>query len=217
MPVTPLELRRVESVVQGGVDADGNLSATIERQYFGQSSIGLRYLEQAKGADELKKVFERSFTRSIGGTTIKNVSTQTAPEENRLSVNVELSAVRFGQNMQGRLFLVRPGVLTSGGQYTFHSRQRSTPVELEAQRRHETVRIKLPPGFKVDEMPPPAMLEGPYGSLQVSWAVHDGEAVMDQTLEIRQSVVPSTEYIGVRDFFDKVAGAQDAPIVLIRQ
>jgi hypothetical protein len=217
MPVIPLELRRVESVVQGGVDANGDLSATIERQYFGQSSVGLRYLERTKGADELKKAFERGFTRSIGGTSIKNVATQTAPEENRLSVNLELNAVRFGQDMQGRLFIVRPGMLASGGQYAFRSRQRTTPVELEGQRRHETIRIKLPQGFKVDEMPAPAMIEASYGSLNVKWAVRDGEAVMDQTLEIRPTVIPVSEYAGVRDFFDKVAGAQDAPIVLIRQ
>jgi len=66
-------------------------------------------------------------------------------------------------------------------------------------------------------MPSSAVIEGPYGSLNVSWAVRDGEAVMDQMLEIRPAVVPVSEYAGVRDFFDKVAGAQDAPIVLVRQ
>ncbi len=217
MPELPLESRRVESTASGTVDAEGNLAASIERQYFGQSSTRLRYVEKTAGAAELKKVFERGFTRAVGGTTIANIATETSEEQNRMSVKLDLTALRFGQSMQGRLFVVRPGILASGGQYYFRSRQRTNPVQLDAQRRHETIRLKLPAGFKVDELPAPAKLEGPYGSLEVSWAVRDGEAVMDQTLEVRPTMVPIAEYAKVRDFFDKVAGAQDAPIVLVKQ
>ena len=40
---------------------------------------------------------------------------------------------------------------------------------------------------------------------------------MNQTLEVRQTTVPAAEYESVRKFFDRLGGAQAAPVVLTRQ
>jgi hypothetical protein len=90
-------------------------------------------------------------------------------------------------------------------------------VKLEADLRHDSIRIKLPGGFKLDELPAPAKVESPYGSVEASWAVRDGEIVMEATLEIRDMVAPASDFAKVRDFFDKVAGVEGAPVVLVRQ
>ena len=60
-------------------------------------------------------------------------------------------------------------------------------------------------------------VESTYGSIQASWAVRNGEIVMEQTLEIRDMVAPASDFAQVRDFFDKVAGVESAPVVLVRQ
>jgi hypothetical protein len=90
-------------------------------------------------------------------------------------------------------------------------------VKLYAGLRRDTVRIKVPAGFKVDEFPEPAKLQSPYGTLAASWKVENGEILMEQTLEIKDITAPAVEYPQVRDFFEKVAGAQAAPVVFIRQ
>jgi hypothetical protein len=59
----------------------------------------------------------------------------------------------------------------------------------------------------VDELPEPALIEYPYGTLQASWAVSDGEIVMDQSLDIRGTFAPPSEFAQVRDFFERVAAA----------
>ena len=43
------------------------------------------------------------------------------------------------------------------------------------------------------------------------------EIVMNQTLEIRDKLASPSEYAEVRGFFDKLAGAEDAPIVFVKQ
>ena len=90
-------------------------------------------------------------------------------------------------------------------------------MKLEADLRHDSIKVKLPGGFKLDELPAPAKVESPYGSIQATWAVRDGEIVMEQTLEIREMVAPAADFAQVRDFFDKVAGVEGAPVVLVRQ
>jgi hypothetical protein len=132
-------------------------------------------------------------------------------------VNLELAAERFGQSMQGRLFVVRPGLLTSGGDYSFTSKPRASPIKLESDLRRDSIKIKLPDGFRLDELPQSAKVESPYGTLEASWSVRDGEVTMEQFLEIRATVAPASEYPQIRDFFDRVAGARSAPVVLVKQ
>jgi hypothetical protein len=216
MPLLHASANRIESSVEGAIGADGRLEARIRRQYFGQSSIPLRATEMLRGSDDLKKRLERGFGRRLAATTVSNVATESRTEENALSLHLELAAERFAQ-MQGRLLIARPGVLTSGGDYFFTSKQRTAPIELDADLRRDSIRIKLPAGFKLDELPGAVKIESRYGTLEASWTVQDAEIVMEQTLEIREATVPAAEYAQVRDFFDRVAGAQNAPVVLVKQ
>jgi transglutaminase-like putative cysteine protease len=217
MPLLPAHSNRIESSVEATMDANGQIHAHLQREYFGQSGSLLRAVEKLRGRAEVTKRFERGFSRQLGGTTLSGVTTQSHAEDNRLAVSLDLTAERFGQVMQGKLLIVRPGTLTSGGEYFLGSKQRSSPVKLEADLRHDSIKVKLPAGFTLDELPAPAKVESAYGTLQASWAVREGEIVMEQTLEIRETVAPASEYAQVRDFFDRVAGAQTAPVVLLKQ
>ena len=97
------------------------------------------------------------------------------------------------------------------------SKERVSPVRLQSDLRRDSIRIKLPDGFKLDELPGPAKIDSPYGTLEATWTVHGGELQMHQTLQIRETVAPASEYKQVRDFFDHVAGAQGAAVVLVKQ
>lgn len=217
MPSLPPAANRIESSVRGMLGPDGHLDAEIQRTYFGQAAVPLRGVEVLQGAEELKKRFEQEFGRRVAGTTVSGFKTGPQPAENGIAVTLQLGVQRFGQNMQGRLFIVRPGLLTSGGDYLFTSKQRTAPVKLEADMRRDTIRIGIPEGFKLDELPEPAKIESPYGTLNARWAVKDGEVVMEQTLEIRTVIVPAAEYPAVREFFERLGGAESAPVLLVRQ
>ena len=217
MPLLPASAKRIESTVAGTLDTSGHLEANIDRQYFGQSAVPLRGVEKLRGGDELKKRFERGFTRSLGAATVRAVATAPGTEENGLSVHVEVAAERFAQNMSGRLYVVRAGMLASGGEYSFSSKQRSSPVKLKSDLRHDLIRIQLPAGFQVDEIPQPIKIDGPYGRLEASWTVRNGEIAMSDTLEVREQVVPVSDYGKVREFFEQVSGAAFAPVVLIQK
>jgi hypothetical protein len=217
MPVLPVTSNRVESVIDGELEAGGHIKAKIQRQYFGQSGITLQAVERFEGAAELRKRFERAYSRRLPGAAISGLNSAAQPQKNVLTVGLEIAADRFGQSMQGNLFVVRPGLLASGGQYSFTSKQRSAPIKLESSLNSDTIHIKLPAGFKLDELPAPAKIESPYGLLQSSWTVQNGELVMQETMEIRDTLAPASSYAKVREFFELVAGAQAAPVVLIKQ
>jgi hypothetical protein len=217
MPQLPPDANRIESFTQGAIDASGALQATIRREYFGQSSIPVRAVEKLRGKGDLQKLLERRLNRLISGASVDGVNTETNPADNHMSLALSLTAGRFAQSMQNKLLIVRPGLLTSGGEYYFSSDRRVTPIKLNADLRRDTIRIRIPEGFKVDERPWPAKVEGAYGRLETSWEVKDGELVMTQVLEVRPVTIPPSDYTAVRKFFDQLGGAQTAPVVLVRE
>jgi hypothetical protein len=217
MPVIPAASNRTESVVEASLNGTGDIDAKIQRQYFGQSGVSVRAVETLQGSPELKKRFERSFSRRLPGASLANIVTDGRSDENRFAVNMDLTAERFAQIMQGRLFIVRPGLLNSGGEYFFPTTKRTAPVKLESDFHRDSVTIKTPAGFKLDELPGPVEIKSPYGTLRASWQMRDGEIVLEETLEILETVAPASEYAKVREFFDQVAGARSAPVVLVKQ
>jgi hypothetical protein len=216
MPLISAAGNRIESTVDAAVDPSGRVEVQYRREYYGQSGTGLLEMEKLSGRDEVKRRFEHELSQRLSSVALKRVEIRPEREENRLAVSLDLSADRFGQILQNRLLVIRPGLLASGGEYSFVNRPRATPIRLQADLRRESIHIKLPGGFKFDEVPAPAKIEGPYGSLETQWSFDDGAIVMKLTLEVRDTIAPPSEYVQVRDFFEHVAGAKNVPVVLIR-
>jgi hypothetical protein len=177
----------------------------------------LRAVTKLRGSDELKRGLERAFSRRLGAIALNGLVTEDRPGDQRFLVHLDLTADHFGQMMQNRLLVVRPGILSSGGEYVFTSKQRNSPIEFDSSVRQDLVRIKIPVGFKADEVPAAAKIESPYGTIEAHWTVQGDEIVFDQTLEIRNTIAPVSEYASIRDFFDRLTGAMSAPVVLVKQ
>jgi len=132
-------------------------------------------------------------------------------------MHVEYTADRFAQSMQGRLLLVKPGVLVSGGHHYFPATERKLPIMLHAEAWQGTVRLQIPAGFKIDEVPDPVSLQGAFGKYKASWTPDGNEVLFRQSLETSEITAPPGDYRAVRDFFEHIYGAESAPVVLMRQ
>jgi hypothetical protein len=217
MPRLPVMSNRVESSINAAVDGSGHLEGRIQRQYFGQSGEYWRRVLREGGADELKRAFERNITRRLGGISLKNCTTAGGVEDGHFDVNLEVTAIQFGQIMQNRLLFVRPGLLGSVAEYGFTGKERKWPVELNAGLRHDVVRLKLPAGYEPDEVPDELKIESPYGLYKASWKIENGEVAFEQVFEVRDSLTPASEYVKVRGFFEKVSAAQASAVVLVKK
>lgn len=88
---------------------------------------------------------------------------------------------------------------------------------LESHAFTETVRVKLPVGFDVDELPDPVKLEASFGSYKTSYEVKSGELLFIRTLSQRAGTIPADQYQAVRSFFDRIRAAEQAPVVLAKK
>ncbi|MGB7621714.1 MAG: DUF3857 domain-containing protein [Terriglobia bacterium] len=217
MPMLPAATNRIERSVVAELDREGPLSAHMLTQYFGQSGSLLRSLTRHSAGDEVKRRFERSFSRRLGRVTLNKVAPADHAEEGRLDLVVDFGVAQFGQFMQGRLLILKPGALVPDPDYSFSNKERKWPVKLTAILRKDSVMLKVPAGFTVDEMPDRVDLKSPYGTYRASWKSNGDEVTFEQSLEVKDMIAEASEYSRVREFFDKLSASQFAPVVLIKK
>jgi hypothetical protein len=156
---------------------------------------------------------------SAGATSSK--ITKVEPEDNltngKFDLNVDFSAPAYGQSMQNRLLVFKPAIISRRESVFLTGVTRKHPVVLEAYAFSETVNVKLPSGFDVDELPEAIKLEAPFGSYKTSYDIKDGELIFTRTLAQRAGSIPVDQYQSVRSFFEKIRAAEQAPVVLIKK
>jgi transglutaminase-like putative cysteine protease len=217
MPLLPASANRVESVVDATVSAQGELVAVKDDSCFGQSAARLRRALTLDKPSEVRETVERGLALAIGTVKLGALSHKDAREQGRLELHTEFTADQFGQIMQGRLLIMKPGVVVAAGHYFFPAAERKLAIVLHAAEWSDTVRLRLPDGYRVDEVPDPVELSGPYGHYKASWTPSGNQVLFRQALEIKDIAAPPQEYKAVRDFFGRVYGAESAPVVLVRQ
>jgi hypothetical protein len=85
--------------------------------------------------------------------TLDKISPSDHVQDGQLDLSVDFSVAKFGQLMQARMLVLNPGALVPSPDYIFANKERTLPVKLSARSRKDSVSIKLPAGFTVDEMP----------------------------------------------------------------
>jgi hypothetical protein len=112
--------------------------------------------------------------------------------------------------------VLNPGALVPAPDYIFANKERKLPIKLSARSRKDSVTIKLPAGFTVDEMPEPMEIQSPYGTYRASWKSGNDAVTFQQSVEIKDGVLAVPEYGKIKEFFDKLAAGQSAAVVLLK-
>lgn len=217
MPQLPLPAARIERSVEAHLDTSGSLAAHLVTQYFGQSGRSVRYQTRHGGMDQLKQTLERAYSRRLGAVTLDKIHPEDHVSENRMDLAVDVTVGQFGQLMQQKLLIVKPGALAPDSDYSFANKERKLPVRLESRLRQDSVVLELPSGFSVDEIPDPVEIESPYGVYRASWKAANGAVTFQQSLQVKDTLASPSEYAKVKEFFDKVQGGQSAPVILLKQ
>jgi len=217
MPVTPPSANRVEREADVVLDADGGISARARQRCYGESAANARRLFVYYSRPDYTKRIEHWVAATATDATVSKVEPEPAKDGAEFSLGIEFRAPRYAQMLQGRLMMFKPAVLARTTQYPFASEKRRQPVVLDSESYSETVRVTLPAGFAVDEMPDSGNLDAAFGTYHVSYKVDNGTLLFTRSLEVKATTVPADEYSKVRDFFGMVVGSEQSPVVLIKR
>jgi transglutaminase-like putative cysteine protease len=216
MPITPPEMNQLDRIATLELLADGGIAGKIEEQANGQTAARFRTEFRGLSKPEYTGMIERWLTTGATSARLNKMEPSDNTAEGRFTLKVEFSAQMYGQLMQGRLLVFKPAVVSRREGLSLTALTRKHPVVLRANAYSETVRVQLPAGFTVDEVPDAVKIETPFGSYVTSYEVKNNELVFKRKLSQQAMTIAAADYETVRKFFESIRAAENAPVVLAK-
>ncbi|HKC65962.1 MAG TPA: DUF3857 domain-containing protein [Pyrinomonadaceae bacterium] len=217
MPTTPPESNKVDREANVDLAADGSITATVRERAMGQKAAGFRREFRKQSRATYQKMIEGWVTHDVNGAKVSKVEPTDDTAAGRFTLDVEFTAGAYAQVMQDRLMVFKPAIVARRESLFLTAAMRRQPVILAPNAYAETVRVKLPAGFDVDEMPDPVKLNTPFGSYTTTYEVKDGQLLFTRTMILRATTIPVEQYDQVRNFFARIRAAEQSPVVLAKK
>jgi hypothetical protein len=217
MPETPPEANSLVRHVEATLSPDGSIDVSIKESYTGQAAASSRKELRYTARPDYSKKIERWIGRGVSGAALSKIEPRDDQENGRFLLDIDFTAHDYAQLMQGRLLVFKPAIVSRREALSLTATARKHPVVLESNAYTEESRIKLPPGFDVDELPDPAKIQAEFGSYAATYSVKDGYLIFDRHLTLEAAMIPVEKYQSVRAFFEKVRAADQSPVVLAKK
>jgi Domain of Unknown Function with PDB structure (DUF3857)/Transglutaminase-like superfamily len=217
MPVTPPEANRLERTVEAELGADGALTAKVSERSFGQAAVEERRLFKRAERPQYVKYIERWVTQTAPSANVLKSEPTDDARQGKFALDVEFKSPNYAQLMRGKLMVFKPAIVSRRSSVFLTEAKRKHPVVLDSEAYDETVRIKLPEGFEVDEMPDAVELNQPFGNYAAKCEVKEGHLIFRRSLSLKAGTIPVEQYASVRGFFERIRGVEQTPVVLVKK
>jgi len=217
MPVTPPEANRMERTVEAELGADGSLVAKVSERSFGQAAVEERRLFKRAERPQYLKYIEHWITQTAPSANVLKSEPNDDSRAGKFALDVEFKSPNYAQLMRGKLMVFKPAIVSRRSSVLLTEPKRKLPVVLDSEAYDETVRIKLPEGFDVDEMPDALEVNLPFGNYAAKCEVKDGHLIFRRSLALRAGTIPVENYPQVRSFFERIRSVEQTPVVLVKK
>lgn len=217
MPVTPSEANRLERSVEAELDAEGALTAKVSERSVGQAAVEERRLFKRAARPQYIKYIEQWVTKTAPSANVLKSEPNDDAREGKFTLDVEFKSPNYAQLMRGRLMVFKPAIVSRRSSLFLLEPKRKHPVVLDSEAYNETVRIKLPEGFDVDEMPEAAEINQPFGNYSAKCEAKDGFLLFRRALTLKAGIIPVEQYASVRGFFERIRAVEQTPVVLVKK
>jgi transglutaminase-like putative cysteine protease len=203
------------------LDATGGAKATVRTRRLGLAQDTYAQLLQSADAEEQKKYVSNRLR--LSHFTITSLRLAAAPTKTLPGVvetmGLELASVGTAA---GRRILLAPNLLGRLSPLPAQVGARQMPLALPTPSLYQdTVRLHVPTGFRVENLPQPTQLTTAYGTYSSTCtALPDGTLQYVRQLETRRpagsATLPAARYPDYQDFRRKVSQADNAQVVLVK-
>jgi hypothetical protein len=217
LPLLPGSTNRLARSAELSLAPDGTLHGKVHEIRWGEPAFFTRAAILGDSSTSSPKALESFLSNFLEGFQLVNDSVENLHKyDQTLVVDYEFSAPNYAQS-SGDLLLVRPRVLGAKGSALLEEKERKYPVELGAATvQTDTFEIALPPGYVVDELPPPVHADYPFATY-TSKVECDGKVLRySRTFEVKHMDVPTDQLSDLKRFYEQVAQDENNSAVLKR-
>ncbi len=206
---------RVDRVVEATLRADGAFSASVRETSHGQPASVQRGAAAVLTGLQYQQTLERAIAQEIPAAQVSEVLQRDKDDVFELSMTV--AAAGYAQLMQDRLLVFRPPFGLSRVLPAVRTAARTQPVVLQGGESSDSLRLEIPAGFVLDELPQAASIESPFGRYTLSARQDGAQVIVERSLALTRVTVPVGDYAALRAFVEQVRGADTSPVVFVRR
>ena len=217
LPKQPATTNSIERTAKLTLDATGNLQGDVTEVRLGDRATSERWsLRNVTNATDKIKPIEALLASSLSSFRITRASI----------VNLQQMSLPFGFNYSfesenyakpaGDLLLVRPRVIGTKSSPLLETKEpRKFAIEFEGPARDtDTFDIALPPGYQVDDLPPPVDADYSFASYHSRTEAKEGTVRYTRTFEIKELSVPVSRAAELKAFYRTIASDERNTVVL---
>jgi hypothetical protein len=217
LPKQPSTMNGIQRTARLALDTSGTLKGDVQEVRVGDRAWSERraLTTVTKDTDMIKPV-ERLLADSLSFFQITKASVINLRQTGQpFGFNYSFEAVNYAKNAGG-LLLVRPRVMGSKSSALLETKeQRKYPVEFNGPARDtDAFDITLPPGYQVDDLPPPTDADYSFASYHSKTEVHGNVLRYTRTFEVKELSVPVSRVEELKKFYRIIAGDERNTAVL---
>jgi len=215
LPLLPPTANRLMRDGNFTLEPDGNLTGSVKEFRLGeQAEVRRAQFLDAAPADRVK-IMDRFL-----GVFLDNFDLESATLGNLrqfgedLTINYSFVARNYARTA-GNLILLRPAVLGRKEPDLSSDKKRKYPVEFYTTAfENDDFRFTLPPGYVVDELPPPVNVDCGAIAYHSSITAKGGQIEYKRSYTLRKVFVPVAKLPALRAAAGKIAADERASIIL---
>lgn len=217
LPQQPARMNSINRTAHLNLDSNGTLKGDVTEIRVGDRARSERHrlLTISKDTDRIKPV-ESLLADSVANFRITHASFANL---NRTDLpftwDYSFEAQNYAKS-SGNLLLVRPRILGSKGRGILETKEpRQFPIEFEGPSHDsDTFDITIPPGYVVDDIPPPVDADYSFASYHAKTEVKDNQIHYSRTFEVKELSVPVSRAEELKKFYRIIAGDERNTVVL---
>ncbi len=213
IPITP-SVSNKSALVNVALDENGDCKGSFKWQYRGYDALKERSrLVDIKDKTVSEKLHKKSEW-TVDSADIENLNNVDLPLKETIQFQISQAA-----ESNGSFMYFKPTLQFNWDTNPFKSPKRYYPIEFPyPQIDRMTTIIKLPSGYKVEEIPKPLTLNFQGGEATFTYSISqtDNTLTLNTQVQIKKLVFIPDAYVPLRDFFTQIASKLEEPIVLKR-
>ncbi|HTY95362.1 MAG TPA: hypothetical protein VMC02_15850, partial [Steroidobacteraceae bacterium] len=217
LPTLPATANSLQRTARLSLDSTGTLRGEVKEVSTGDVAAIARLAADsaAQSTDQIKPI-ESVLAQSFATFTVRNavIGNQRA-RDMPLEWTYDIEVPRFAE-ASGDIVTLRPRVLGSEATGFLETREaRENDIEFEGPSRNtDQFEITLPPGYVVDDLPPPLDIDNAYAAYHSRTEVVGRALRYTRSLEIKQITAPVSQAEDLKQFFRSILNDEGAVVVL---
>lgn len=217
LPREPSSLNGIRRTAKATLDATGGLKATFDELRFGSRAAEQRdVLQSADRREDRTKAVENLLSHSFSAYTLTYMASVNAADVSQPFGYKYSATVPNYAKYAGDLLLVRPRLVGSRSSALLEDKEpRKQPVVFEGpELDNDVFEITIPPGYVVDDVPPPMDADFPFASYHSKTTVEGNVIRYQRSFEVKDLRVDMNQMDDLKKFYRMIASDERSTAVL---